>query len=44
MIVRIAHIEDLDAIMNGYISMTPLTVNRTEMGAYNKLKSIKNDL
>ena len=36
--------EDLDAIMNGYISMTPLTVNRTEMGAYNKLKSIKNDL
>ena len=36
--------EDLDAIMNGYISITPLTVNRTEMGAYNKLKSIKNDL
>ena len=36
--------EDLDAIMNGYISITPLTVNRTAMDAYNKLKSIKNDL
>ena len=35
--------EDLDAIMNGYISITPLTVNRTAMDAYNKLKSIKND-
>ena len=36
--------EDLDAIMNGYISITPLTVNRTAMDAYNKLKSIKNGL
>ena len=33
--------EDLDAVMNGYISITPLTVNRTAMDAYNRLKSIK---
>ncbi len=30
--------EDLDAVMNGYISITPITVNRTAMGAYLALK------
>ena len=30
--------EDLDAVMNSYISITPLSVNRTAMGAYEKLK------
>ena len=32
--------EDLDAVMNGYISMTPLTVNRTALEAYRKLSDI----
>ena len=32
--------EDLDAVMNGYISMTPLTVNRTALEAYKKLSDI----
>jgi 5'-nucleotidase len=32
--------EDLDAIMNGYISITPLTVNRTAMEAYRKLSTM----
>lgn len=30
--------EDLDAVMNGYISVTPLTVNRTAEEAYRRLK------
>ena len=30
--------EDLDAVMNGYISITPLTVNRTALDVFNKLK------
>lgn len=29
--------EDLDAVMNGFISITPLTVNRTATEAYNRL-------
>ncbi len=29
--------EDLDAVMNGYISMTPLTIERTAMDAFNRL-------
>ena len=29
--------EDLDAVMNGFVSITPLTVNRTAMDAYNRL-------
>ena len=32
--------EDLDAAMNGYISITPLTVNRTDMDAYKALKGL----
>lgn len=32
--------EDLDAVMNGYISITPLTVGRTAEEAYEKLKSL----
>ena len=32
--------EDLDAIMNGYISITPLTVNRTAMEAYRNLSTM----
>ena len=34
--------EDLDATMNGYISITPLTVNRTDLAAYTKLKTPQN--
>ncbi len=36
--------EDLDAVMNGYISVTPLTVNRTAMDAYWKLSSMEKTL
>ena len=36
--------EDLDAVMNGYISVTPLTVNRTAMDAYWKLSSMDSSL
>ncbi len=32
--------EDLDAHMNGYITITPLTVNRTAMDAYRTLSSL----
>ncbi|MCQ2770894.1 MAG: 5'/3'-nucleotidase SurE [Clostridia bacterium] len=32
--------EDLDAIMCGYTTITPLTVSRTDMSVYNKLKTI----
>ncbi len=32
--------EDLDAHMNGYITITPLTVNRTAMDAYTRLSSM----
>ena len=33
--------EDLDAVMNGYISITPLSVNRTAEDAFRKLKSLR---
>ncbi len=33
--------EDLDAVMNGYISITPLSVNRTAVDAYRALKKIE---
>ena len=31
--------EDLDAVMNGYISMTPLTVNRTALDVFSQLSN-----
>lgn len=33
--------EDLDAVMNGYVSVTPLTVDRTAIEAYRKLSSMQ---
>ncbi len=33
--------EDLDAVMNGHISITPLSVNRTAEDAFRKLKSLR---
>ncbi|MBR4426357.1 MAG: hypothetical protein IKS77_01530, partial [Spirochaetales bacterium] len=35
--------EDLDAVMNGYISITPLTVNRTALDAFKMLSSLRID-
>lgn len=31
---------DADAVISGYISVTPLTVNRTDMGVYEKIKNM----
>lgn len=33
--------EDLDAVMNGYISITPLSVNRTAVDAYRRLRQLE---
>lgn len=35
--------EDLDCTMNGYTSITPLTVNRTDVNAYRALKGLLQD-
>lgn len=31
---------DVDAVMNGYISVTPLTIDRTDLASFNKLKAL----
>ena len=33
--------DDTEAVLNGYISITPLTVDRTDNAAYEKIKKLR---